>query len=153
MADYYLDSSALLKRYVAEVGTAWLTSLIRPPGTVVFVSLVTPVEMVAAVTRRARNRSVSAADARAACQAIEEDVLTEYSLVQLTRGVVAQAVRLAVMHGLRGYDAIQLASALEANDRLVSSGLAPLTFICADQELNTVASAEGLTVDDPNNHP
>ena len=28
-----------------------------------------------------------------------------------------------------------------------------LTFVCADDRLNAVASAEGLSVEDPNLHP
>jgi uncharacterized protein len=30
MADYFLDTSALVKRHVNEVGTAWVRSLTRP---------------------------------------------------------------------------------------------------------------------------
>ena len=30
MAAYYLDSSALAKRYVAETGSAWVTDLMNP---------------------------------------------------------------------------------------------------------------------------
>ncbi len=30
MAVYYFDTSALVKRYVAEVGTAWMTTLCAP---------------------------------------------------------------------------------------------------------------------------
>jgi predicted nucleic acid-binding protein len=62
-------------------------------------------------------------------------------------------MRLAETHALRGYDALQLASALEVNAGLVGRSLPPLTFISADRELNNVASAEGLGVDDPNLHP
>jgi predicted nucleic acid-binding protein len=59
-----------------------------------------------------------------------------------------EASRLADSHVLRAYDAVQLAAALDIH-RL---GLS-LTLLSADAELNTAAIAEGLTVDDPNNHP
>lgn len=59
---------------------------------------------------------------------------------------------LAKIHGLRGYDAVQLASALTANDERILIGASQLTFISADIELNTVASLEGLLVDHPNKH-
>jgi hypothetical protein len=60
---------------------------------------------------------------------------------------------LAKAHALRGYNAVQLASAIQANQDRISIGGSPLTFISADTHLNTAATAEGLTVDNPNNHP
>lgn len=56
-------------------------------------------------------------------------------------------------HPLRAYDAVQLASALESNDRLVAADLAPLVFVSADTRLLAVAMAEGLATDDPTAHP
>jgi predicted nucleic acid-binding protein len=56
-------------------------------------------------------------------------------------------------HPLRAYDALQLASALESDTRLVGAGLAPLVFVTADTRLLAAASAEGLAIEDPNAHP
>jgi hypothetical protein len=48
MGAYFLDSSALVKRYAAETGTAWMTSLIDPAaGNVIYVARITGVETVA----------------------------------------------------------------------------------------------------------
>lgn len=47
------------------------------------------------------------------------------------------------------YDAVQLASALGANQALTSVELNPLIFVSADDRLNEVASTEGLIVDNP----
>jgi len=57
-------------------------------------------------------------------------------------------VTLVRRHGLRGYDAVQLAAVLEIHATDPS-----LTLLSADAELNAAALAEGLTVDDPNLHP
>ena len=54
---------------------------------------------------------------------------------------------------LRAYDAVQLAAALEINQKEQDAGFAPVTLISADQALNDAATAEGLTVDDPRSHP
>ena len=59
---------------------------------------------------------------------------------------------LAETHALRGYDAVQLAAALEVYRERRRAGLPTPTFISADIGLNTAATAEGLTVDDPNTH-
>ncbi len=63
-----------------------------------------------------------------------------------------RAMLLAKVHGLRGYDAVQLAAALTANDERLSVGAKALTLISADTALNAAASLEGLAIDDPNHH-
>jgi hypothetical protein len=67
--------------------------------------------------------------------------------------MVSQAVALTQNHRLRGYDAIQLATALELNATLNAAGLRTLVFITADIDLSAAAQAEGLVADRPNNHP
>jgi len=68
---------------------------------------------------------------------------------QTTVDLIAQAGALAEKHALRGYDAVQLAAALQAKSAYSTAGLA-LTLISADLELNSAAIAEGLVVYDPN---
>jgi hypothetical protein len=60
---------------------------------------------------------------------------------------------LARRHGLRAYDAVQLAATLQVNSMYQMTGTGPVTLVSADQELNTAATAEGLLVEDPNRHP
>lgn len=154
MAVYFADSSALGKRYIAEVGSAWLRSVLDPAtACTVFVARVTAVEIIAAITRRERGGSLTPADAATARTAFRTDLAGEYQVVEVTAILVSQAMLLAETHGLRGYDAVQLAAALEVNTLRVMSGLPPLTLVSADTELNTAAIAEGLIVADPNAHP
>jgi len=70
-------------------------------------------------------------------------------VVAITPRLIARAMDLAEVHALRGYDAMQLAAALQANVRRRT----PITFVSADVALNAAATAEGLPVDDPNAHP
>lgn len=154
MAIYYLDSSALVKRYIAETGSDWVLNLLdRAAGHTIFIAAIAPVEITAAIMARARGRSISIEDARAACQRLQLDMSIDYQVVELTEEVFALAVNLAGQHPLRGYDAVQLAAALAVNRVGVASGLPPLTFVSADVRLNQIAGAEGLSVDDPNRHP
>ena len=76
------------------------------------------------------------------------DFARQYFIIEVSAGLVAEAASLAGKHGLRGYDAVQLAAALEIHAKLPS-----LTLALRDAELNAAATAEGLSVDDPNNHP
>lgn len=69
MAVYFVDSSALVKRYIGESGSAWVLSLFDPAlNNDVLIAAITGVEIVAAITRRARGGSISAADATTACR-------------------------------------------------------------------------------------
>jgi len=67
--------------------------------------------------------------------------------------VLVEASRLAETLALRGYDAVQLAAAIAANNERVLNGLSPLIMVSADGELNDAARAEGLNVEDPNSNP
>ena len=59
-------------------------------------------------------------------------------------------MRLTQDHKLRGYDAVQLATALAADEALTVADLSQLIFVAADGDLLTAANAEGLTTEDPN---
>ena len=59
---------------------------------------------------------------------------------------------LARKHGLRAYDAVQLAAMREVTQLYQMTDLGPVTLISADRELNAAASDEGLAVDDPSVH-
>ena len=50
MATYFIDSSALVKRYISEIGSVWISSLFDPAlKNEVFVAAITGVEIIAAV--------------------------------------------------------------------------------------------------------
>ena len=74
-------------------------------------------------------------------------------MVEISPFLVTFAMNIADIHGLRADDAIQLAAAVDANDQRQFFGLSPLTFVSSDCELNDAARREGLSVDDPNEHP
>jgi len=149
VAAYFLDTSTVVKRYVQETGTAWVQALAAP--TVrhsLFVVRITLAETVAAITRRERGGSITPQDAATAVADFQLDFALQYRVVEVSAGLVAQAATLARRHGLRGYDAVQLAAVLEIHATDPS-----VTLLSADAELNTAALAEGLSVDDPNSHP
>jgi len=46
-----------------------------------------------------------------------------------------------------------LAAALDTNRQLMNARRPGLVFLCADDRLLQAAAAEGLAVDNPNDHP
>ncbi len=153
MSDFFLDTSALVKRYVQETGSRWIANLFdQTLKHEIFVAVITPVELISAITRRSRAGNISPSNTLAALSNFKVDLMTQYQEVNLTPGVISTAIDLAEKHGLRGYDAVQLAAALETNTLLVANGLPPLIFVSADSNLNIVASLTGLTVENPNDY-
>ena len=153
MATFFFDSSALVKRYAQETGTNWIFSLVRPSTqNRLYLARITGVELVAALTKRMRVGSLSANATTKAINQFEREFINRYLLVEVSPPIIKTAMTLAKNHTLRGYDAVQLASALQANADRIAVGGTALIFISADHHLNSAATAEGLNVDNPNNH-
>ena len=154
MPIYFFDSSAIVRRYVTEIGTAWVLSLTNPrSGNQLHIARITGVEVISAIARRTRSGSVSVADAAIAFADFRHDFTRAYRIADLTPTIVSRAMQLAETHGLRGYDAVQLAAALNVQFYLLSLAMPGLTMVSADVELNAAAATEGLMVEDPNAHP
>jgi uncharacterized protein len=61
LTTYFVDSSALVKRYVDEVGSSWVRSWIeRPAGNVIVASELVAVEVYSALARRRRDGTLAA---------------------------------------------------------------------------------------------
>jgi predicted nucleic acid-binding protein len=146
---YFLDTSTVVKRYVQESGTLWVQALADPAAShFLFIARISDVEMTAAIARRRHLGSLSATEAARALAAFQQDFAQQYRIVEITIPLLREASRLADVHVLRAYDAVQLSAALE-----IHAADPSLTLLSSDAELNAAALAEGLTVDDPNSHP
>lgn len=149
MADYFFDTSAVVKRYVQETGTVWTRNLAAPAsGNFIYLARITEVEVTAALARRRGQPGLSVAQAAGALALFRQDFAQDYRIVEMTASLLQRAALLADLHALRGYDAVQLAAAIEVRLQVPA-----LILVSADTELNTAATAEGLPVEDPNTHP
>src|SRR5262245_9407342 len=106
----YLDASALVKRYVAEIGSAEIEQLLRQAA-VVGTGLITRAEVSSALAKAVRVGILEAAEATAALNAFRSH-WQDLVRVSLSEAVVARADVLAWQHGLRGHDAVHLATAV-----------------------------------------
>ena len=150
---YYFDTSALIKRYVTEKGSVWVSTLCTPAsGNTVASALITKAEMMAALAAKYRRGGFPLNNYQLAEQDLQRDFSRQYMLIAIDLPLIDLAGSLAKQHALRGYDAVQLAAAVTLNQVLHQSSLPLLTMICADVDLLRAAQNQGLLTDDPNLH-
>jgi predicted nucleic acid-binding protein len=154
MATYYLDTSALVKRYIREVGSAWVITLTgRLAGHDLYTVRLTGPEMIAAIGRKVRMKAVPPAAAQQAARLFRNDWQQQYQILAAGETVIRRAMYLAGHYPLRGYDATHLAAAWMVNRLYLRQNLPPPTFLSADADQLAVAATLGLTTDNPLNHP
>ncbi len=151
--DYFFDSSGLTKRYANETGSVWVENTVNlASGNIIFIGEITQVEVTSAIFRKVRGNIITLADANLAYSKLQHDIQDEYFVIDCSSVILQNAVNLVKNHYLRGYDAIQLAFALEINKENMLLGAPPITFVSADDKLNIAAQNESLTVENPNNY-
>ena len=128
----YVDSSALLKRYVEEADSVAADALLRADG-----ALLTARHTIVEV-RRNLARLLSGRDLAAARTAFADD-LRSLSIIELDEATCESAAAIAETTGVRTLDAFHLAAA----QRVSAPGVGFLTF---DLRQAQAARAIGLTV-------
>lgn len=150
---YYADSSALVKRHVAEIGTLWIQKEFSPASkNKIVTAKLSVIEVLSVLNRRRRENSLTANDYAQISTEFLEAVETEYQILELTDAVLLETKRLLEIYPLRAGDAIQLASALLSNNGLLSANFSALVFLASDVRLLSAAKDEGLQTDDPQIH-
>ncbi len=153
MGAYFLDSSAVVKRFSKEAGTSWVLGLFRRSSTnSIYISRITTVETIAGLAKQLRTGTLTTAEIDRAEKRLIRGLDFRFHVAEVNRQITDLAVRLVRRHHLRGYDAIQLATAIKISGERTILGGPNLVLVSADKQLNTAAIAEGFFVDDPNAH-
>ena len=137
----YVDTSALVKRYVAERGSPTVRAAMAATP-VVATSAVAFAEMQSALVRAHRDGRLDAAGF-ASTTTLLSSHWPSYLRLALDDALALEAGRQVVAHArfaLRGFDAIHLASA----HRLASGQPATVTFACWDLRLWRAARSDGF---------
>lgn len=151
---YYADSSVLVKRHIAETGSAWVSSLTSPRGiSTIASSAFSLVEVSSAFCRQKREKTITDADFEVYVKDFEIAANNEYDLYPIDATVIAEAQQLLEKYTLRAGDAVQLASAVVVRNSLQHAGMQEPIFLASDNNLLNAALAEGFTTDDPLLHP
>ena len=154
MSLLFFDASALVKRYVTETGSPWVAALVDPSaGYTVVIAAITRVETAAALASKYRSGVLTLAERDSLVDLLLQHCDTDYQIIPVDAMIFSNAVTLTQLYRLRGYDAVQLATALAANRAFIASGLNPLTLIAADNDVLMAARAEGIVAENPNVHP
>jgi predicted nucleic acid-binding protein len=149
MADRFFDTSAAAKHYRAEVGTAAVDALLAEAGANHLFSAVTVVELHSVFARLVRTGHITAAEFQQARGRFLADIAAGlWQVVPVLDAQFHHAQQLVAQYGLghslRTLDALQLAVTLDLH------AARPLdAFVCADANLGQIATAEGLTVVNP----
>ncbi len=151
---YFLDSSALVKRYVEEIGSSWILSITNSSSSNhLYVVEITLVEALSAIGRRQREGNLSGEQVNVILEDIRFDFQNVFQIIEIDQNLIDVAGELVLQYPLRAYDAIQLASALQVRALLTSFPEIQLTFVSADDRLLNIAQTETLLTENPNNYP
>lgn len=136
----YWDTSAIIPLLVDEPGSALCRGWIEEDGAVV-TWMLSRVELVGAVERRARQQAMDAKTRRTLIRHIER-LAERWDEVIDVDAVRRRAVSLLARHPLRAADSLQLGAALVIAD----GDPKPVEFVCLDRNLADAAEREGFTV-------
>lgn len=150
---YYSDTSALVKLYLPETGTDWVTDQYQRPDVLVVIGQITIVEVAAALLRAERAGRLSPTQRRQALERFDADCRNVFMIESVTNDVIADARELVERYPLRAYDALQLSLALRLNAGAAGVEGVFFGFVSADGPLNQAAAAEGLVIANPNTNP
>ena len=134
----YLDTSALIKRFVVEKGSRSVHGMIEKEGPVA-TAKIAYAEVHSGLARKVREGALSAGRHAFICRQVESD-WGAYLRMDLTDEVLALARALIQRHPLRALDAIHLASALILKGSIGE----PVDFVSADERQLRAAAKEDL---------
>lgn len=151
MPGYFWDTSALVKHYHPELGTAKVDALLRAPGFQQVLSRLAVTETFSVFAGKVRAGVITQAEFDLLCRRFLADTRSRFlAVARLLVAHYKEAERLLRSYGprpgqgIRTLDALQLAVALDLRNKGVID-----TVISADARLLTVAQAEGFPVIDP----
>lgn len=134
----YVDPSALVKRYVLETGSEIVNQMVSA-AEITGMSVIGQVESSAALSKTARVGTLEEQEAVAAWQLFKRDWRDIFQ-IQVTKAVLERADTFVWEYGLRGYDAVHLASAITWQDALKQ----PVTMAVFDKNLWAAAQQSDL---------
>jgi predicted nucleic acid-binding protein len=148
---FYLDASALAKRYVPEPGSPHIHAILDTvPADRVQVLSIGLGEIVSILVRKRNGGVISQAYLGQALLEFDNEIVGEAEILKepVTRRLIIASFPLIVAHSINSTDALILKSAL-AIARKLRRARDDLVLVASDQRLLRAAQAEGLTTVNP----
>ncbi|MFZ3059709.1 MAG: type II toxin-antitoxin system VapC family toxin [Candidatus Methanoperedens sp.] len=142
MKFYFLDTSALVKRYHSEKGTDKIDKIFSEDDRVIVISSISITEMVSALNRKKEDKIILKEDLKIALSKFFHDAIKDFLIIELDGEHIKGSIMLVLKRNIRTLDALQLAVAIGVKELKV-------TFVCADKKLVSVAEKEGLQTINP----
>lgn len=151
MAIYFFDTNSIAKYYVTETGSVWVRRTINDETNSKLITAITLPELAAALARMQRTGRFGKKFMLRSYTHFRSDIRRRlFHSHPVDETTLRLASDLALKHPLRGYDAVQVATAILAQQRTLGH---PITFVTSDRQVLTVAGDEGLMTEDPEQHP
>ncbi len=150
----YLDSSALVKRYVQEEGSKAVTSRFER-GETIYTSVLSFAEVHAAIGRKYRERELSINEKEKLVDEFQTDWFFSLSILELTTHTMIALPALCEKYFLKAGDAIHLSAAIWLKDstRVHAKGFEGsgdiVEFGASDRQLCEAALKSGFRVFNP----
>ncbi len=149
MTIFYLDTSALVKRYKTEEGSDIIDYLFDnlPKGHSLATSFLTVLEFVSAIRRLLKGNRISKDDFETIISTFSQE-LEPFLIRSIEDNVVAEALNKVVSHALKSADSIHLSTVVELREIMKDAG-EKVVFVCDDDELMKAGRRENLEVINP----
>lgn len=150
MPNYFFDTSALVKRYAQEAGSAEVIAIIEDDSHNIYIlDLLTCVEVNSALKRKVNRQELDSDGGQKLAGLFEYHNYEDYLALNLNDSDIEIANMLVWKHSLRAYDAVQLATCI-ALHKLSEENQGPeIVFVSADNKLVAAAQGEGLNAINP----
>lgn len=139
----YLDSSALVKRYIEEKGSDKVNALLQQAPVAAASRLAYP-EILAAITRRHKAGDIETPAFERVRKNFKAD-WTSFVVIEMRAEVFVFIDRIIEKHALKGADSVHLSTALWLKDVMKED----VVFVASDMELLKAAEAEKLKIVNP----
>ncbi len=149
MALIFWDASGLIKRYLAESGSATVNAVFDDPQK--HDNATTPsgyTETYAALLRKRNGGVLNRAEFKIAAASLQAEIIhsLDFGLLSISDQTILASIEMIHRHNLNSTDAAILTMLLEYSQ---TPGAVPCLLIAADQRLLRAAAAEGLATLNP----
>ena len=148
MAVFFLDTSALVKPYLREVGADTVRSILAGARERIYISSHVALEVVATFAYKLRDRQVDGRTYRRIRRDFFADIPRSLRMAEVDKATLERAMLLADEHRAIGVGSVDLIHIATVEQLAEASGTRP-TIVCADRAMRNLAAAAGFGVFNP----